>query len=317
MNEAPAQDAPESERVEVIMDAIEIVEVSARDGLQNESVSFSTEEKIRLIEGCVKGGVDRIEVASFVNPKRVPQMADGDSVIAGLSQAALSRSIGLVLNERGMQRAIEAGIPEINFVVVATDTFADRNQSSTTEGLIKTWKTVARMAKESRIRTSVGISAAFGCPYEGEVSEDRVLWVLEQIMESQPDEVGLADTIGSGVPKQVESMIRSAKRIMGNTKLRCHFHNTRNVGLANAYVAAAEGATALDSSLGGIGGCPFAPKATGNIPTEDLVWMLQRSGFEVKADLVELMTTSAWLEGQLGRVMPSMVYRAGIFPPVS
>ncbi|NNN13684.1 MAG: hydroxymethylglutaryl-CoA lyase [Acidimicrobiaceae bacterium] len=299
------------------MDAIEIVEVSARDGLQNESTSFSTEEKIRLIEGCVKGGVDRIEVASFVNPKRVPQMADGDSVIAGLSQSTLSRSIGLVLNERGMQRAIEAGIPEINFVVVATDTFADRNQSSTTEGLLQTWKSVARMAKESRIRASVGISAAFGCPYEGEVSQDRVLWVLERIMESQPDEVGLADTIGSGVPKQVESMIRSAKRIMGSTKLRCHFHNTRNVGLANAYVAAAEGATALDSSLGGIGGCPFAPKATGNIPTEDLVWMLQRSGFKVNADLSELMTTSSWLESQLGRALPSMVYRAGIFPPVS
>ncbi len=299
------------------MDAIEIVEVSARDGLQNESVTFSTEEKIRLIEGCAKGGVDRIEVASFVNPKRVPQMADADSVIAGLSQSTLSRSIGLVLNERGMQRAIETAIPEINFVAVATDTFANRNQSSTTEGLLQTWKNVARMAKESHIRTSVGISVAFGCPYEGEVSEDRVLWVLERIMESEPDEIGLADTIGSGVPKQVETMIRRARKIMGSTKLRCHFHNTRNAGLANAYVAVTEGATALDSSLGGIGGCPFAPKATGNIPTEDLVWMLQRSGFKVKVDLPELMTTSSWLEGQLGRVLPSMVYRAGVFPPVS
>ncbi len=298
------------------MDVIEIIEVSPRDGLQNESVSFSTEEKIRLIEGCAKGLVDRIEVASFVNPKRVPQMSDGDAVIAGLSESIISRSIGLVLNERGMQRAIDAGIPEVNFVMVATDTFAAKNQSSTTEGLLETWKTVAKMAKESNIRVSVGVSAAFGCPYEGEVSQDRVMWILDRIMESHPNEVGLADTIGSGVPKQVESMVRAAKKIVGETKLRCHFHNTRNVGLANAYVAATEGVEALDSSLGGIGGCPFAPKATGNIPTEDLVWMLQRSGFKVNADLTELMTTSRWLESKLGRTLPSMVFRAGVFPPI-
>ncbi len=299
------------------MGKIEIVEVSPRDGLQNQKVEFTTAEKVRLIEGCIAGGIDRIEVASFVNPKRVPQMADGPQVFADISPEAQKKSIGLVLNERGIERAIEAGIPEINFVVVATDTFAQKNQSSTTQGLIEAWLTVSKMAREAGIRTSVGISAAFGCPYEGEVPMSRVLDLVGQVLEGAPDEIGLADTIGSGAPAQVAKMVAGARKIVGNVPLRCHFHNTRNAGLANAYAAASEGVTVFDSSLGGIGGCPFAPKATGNIPTEDLVWMLQRSGFEVGADIERLMETTNWLAEKLDGQVPSMVFKAGVFPPRS
>lgn len=296
------------------MDQIQIIDVAARDGIQNESVTFDTATKIELIERCAKAGIDRFEVASFVNPNRVPQMADGEAVIAGLSNSTLSRSIGLVLNERGMQRAIDSKIPEINFVVVSTDTFAQKNQGATTDQLIKTWLTIAKMAKSAGIRASVVISAAFGCPYEGDVDQTHIMKLVSQVIEGEPDEIGIADTIGSGVPKQVENLVNRIISMIGSIPLRCHFHNTRNTGLANAYIAVNQGAAALDSSLGGIGGCPFAPRATGNIPTEDVVWMLKRSGFSIAADLNSLMESSRWLAGKLGKETPSLLSRAGIFP---
>lgn len=297
------------------MSQVQIVEVAARDGLQNESTFFDTESKVSLVEQCARAGIDRMEVASFVNPKRVPQMADSEAVIEGLSAETLARSIGLVLNERGVERAIEAKVPEINFVVVATDTFARANQGSTTAELVKSWLQVSKIAKNAGIRTSVTIAAAFGCPFEGVVDPDHVLNLISQVMEGGPNEVGIADTIGSGVPKDVEYLVSQSLGTLGNIPLRCHFHNTRNTGIANAYVAANEGAAALDSSLGGIGGCPFAPRATGNIPTEDLVWMLQRSGFTVQADLSKLMESSKWLSEILGKETPSLLSRAGLFPP--
>lgn len=299
------------------MSQIQIAEVAARDGLQNESTFFDTESKISLIERCSKAGIDKMEVASFVNPKRVPQMADAEAVIAGLSSETLSRSIGLVLNQRGVERAIEAKIPEINFVIVATDTFAKANQASTTAELLQTWLRVSKLARNAGIRSSVTIAASFGCPFEGEVNPDTVLTLVSKVMEGEPDEVGIADTIGSGVPKEVQYLVSKSLQILGSIPLRCHFHNTRNSGLANAYVAANEGAVILDSSLGGIGGCPFAPRATGNIPTEDLVWMLQRSGFTIKADLLKLMESSKWLSQKLGKETPSLLSRAGLFPPES
>lgn len=297
------------------MTSIEIVDVAARDGLQNESVFLDTATKISLIEQCTRAGIDRMEVASFVNPKLVPQMADAESVVSGLSPQSLERSIGLVLNERGIERAMESKIPEINFVVVATDTFAHKNQGVSTNELVDKWHRVAQVAKDAGIRTSVVISAAFGCPYEGEVDPARVLELVSQVLESGPDEVGLADTIGSGTPREVEYLVKRTVSLAGGVPVRCHFHNTRNTGLANAYVAVNHGASALDASLGGIGGCPFAPRATGNIPTEDVVWMLQRSGFEVRADVSKLIDTSKWLGEQLGRETPSLLSRAGIFPP--
>lgn len=299
------------------MSLIQIVEVAPRDGLQNESTFLDTESKISLVEQCSEAGIDRLEVASFAHPKKVPQMADAEEVIRGLSPRTLSRSIGLVLNQRGVERAIDAKIPEINFVVVATDTFARANQGSTTAELVQIWLEVSRLAKSTGMRCSVAIAAAFGCPFEGEVNPKLVLDLISKIIEGGPDEVGIADTIGSGVPKDVQYLVSQSRLILGDIPLRCHFHNTRNTGIANAYVAANEGATALDSSLGGIGGCPFAPRATGNIPTEDVVWMLQRSGFSVEADLPKLMKTSEWLSQKLGKETPSLLSRAGVFPPES
>lgn len=298
------------------MSHIQIIDVAARDGLQNESTFFDARTKISLIEQCADAGIDRMEVASFVNPKKVPQMADAEEVIGGLSSGTLQRSIGLVLNERGMERAIASKIPEINFVIVSTDTFAQKNQGASTKDLMDTWLRVAQIARDAKVRTSVVVSAAFGCPYEGEVDPSHVLQLLHQAMEGQPDEIGIADTIGSAVPKEVENMVAKVTKEISGTPLRCHFHNTRNTGLANAYVAVSEGAVALDTSLGGIGGCPFAPRATGNIPTEDVVWMLQRSGFSVDVDLAKLMESSKWLAKQLGKETPSLLSRAGVFPPV-
>ncbi len=296
------------------MSSIQLVEVGPRDGLQNEAVPFSTEEKIYLIESLALAGLDRIEVASFAHPKRVPQMADAEAVIGGLSDFSRERGIGLILNERGMERAIATGIPEVHFVVVASDTFAERNQASSTKGLIETWHRVAAMAQQAGIRASVGVAAAFGCPFEGEVPPSRVMEIIEDVAGSSPTEIGIADTIGSGVPRQVETLVRMAKSRIGDIPLRCHFHNTRNSGIANAYVAANEGCDVLDSSVGGIGGCPFAPKATGNISTEDVAWMLSRSGFELNVDLERLFSATAWLSEKLARPSDSLVFRAGVFP---
>ena len=296
------------------MSSVQLVEVGPRDGLQNESVLFSTEEKIFLIESLALAGVDRIEVASFAHPKRVPQMADAEAVISGLSEFSRDRGIALVLNERGMERAIASGIPEVHFVVVASDTFAQKNQGMSTQGLIDTWHRIASMARHAGIRASVGVSAAFGCPFEGEVPISRVIEIIEDVIQSSPVELGIADTIGSGVPRQVETLFRLAKDRIGDIPLRGHFHNTRNSGIANAYVAANEGCDVLDSSIGGIGGCPFAPNATGNISTEDVAWMLSRSGFKVNVNLERLFEATEWLTAKLDRPSESLVFRAGLFP---
>ncbi|MDA8372819.1 MAG: hydroxymethylglutaryl-CoA lyase [Actinomycetota bacterium] len=296
---------------------VTIVEVSARDGLQNEAVEFSTAEKTRLIEESVAAGLTRVESCSFVNPKRVPQMADAEAVMEGLSPAARAASIGLVLNERGIDRAIAAGLPEINYVVVATETFSRRNQGMSVDENLAQLSRVVPRAKEAGIRTSVGISAAFGCPYEGEVSEAVIAELAKRIAELQPEEIGLADTIGAGVPPMVADRVGLTKEVIAGSSigLRCHFHNTRNTGIANAYAAVQEGVRALDASIGGIGGCPFAPRATGNVATEDLVFMLERSGYSTGVDLEALFAITGWLGEKLGKPVPGLLSRAGNFPP--
>ncbi|MDA8101391.1 MAG: hydroxymethylglutaryl-CoA lyase [Nitrospiraceae bacterium] len=298
---------------------VTIVEVSARDGLQNEAVEFSTGEKARLIEESVAAGLTRVESCSFVNPKRVPQMADAEAVMEGLSPTARAASIGLVLNERGIDRAIAAGLPEINYVVVATETFSRRNQGMSVDENLAQLSRVIPRAKEAGIRTSVGISAAFGCPYEGEVSEAVIAELAKRIAELQPEEIGLADTIGAGVPPMVADRVGLTKEVIAGSSigLRCHFHNTRNTGVANAYAAVLEGVRALDASIGGIGGCPFAPRATGNVATEDLVFMLERSGYSTGVDLEALFAITDWLGEKLGKPVPGLLSRAGNFPPAA
>ncbi len=302
------------------MGSIEVVEVSPRDGLQNEDVTFSTRDKVDLIDSAVDAGIRRIEVASFVNPHRVPQMADGEAVVAALRRRDEVTYIGLVLNLVGLHRAAEAGLSQINAVVVCTDTFGTKNQGVTWEQSIDVWAEIAEAARRAGITPTVTISVAFGCPYEGEVSIDRLVDVARAAAESGPVEIALADTIGVAVPTDTMRRIGAVRSALddsghGNITLRGHFHNTRNTGLASAWAAVQAGVSALDASLGGIGGCPFAPKATGNIPTEDLVYLLERAGVSTGLDLAALVGTVEWLETKLGRAVPGLLAKAGPFPP--
>ncbi|HEY1739903.1 MAG TPA: hydroxymethylglutaryl-CoA lyase [Acidimicrobiia bacterium] len=298
---------------------IRIVDVAPRDGLQSDAVMFTTEQKAGLIHRIVDAGVDRVEVASFVNPKRVPQMADAEAVLDAVAGDTRARYIGLVLNERGFDRALAAHTPEVNVVVACTDTFSERNQGMNTAAAIDAATTVIRRAREAAIPCSATLSASFGCGYEGEVPLARVLDVVERVAAAGPDEIALADTVGAAVPPQVRERFAAADEVLHRAThpigLRAHFHNTRNAGLANALAAVEVGVPVIDASLGGIGGCPFAPRATGNIPTEDVVFLLERSGYDTGVDLDRLIAASEWLTEQLGRDTPSLVAKAGPFPP--
>ncbi|NQU36383.1 MAG: hydroxymethylglutaryl-CoA lyase [Actinobacteria bacterium] len=299
---------------------VEIVEVAPRDGLQNDPALLDTDQKIELIKRCVQTGIRRIEVASFVNPKRVPQMADAEAVLAGLpdkdSADQLNAAwIGLVLNARGFERAQRTQVDEINLVVMVTDTFSQKNQGMTTEESIATVESVVPLAKAAGLRTSVTMSASFGCPYEGEVPVGRVADVAGRLALTGVDEIAVADTIGVAVPRDVTRRMAAVTAVVGRTRLRVHVHNTRNTGYASALAAYEAGVRVLDSSLGGIGGCPFAPRATGNIATEDLVFALERSGVNTGLDLDALIRASDWLGDQLGRPTPALVSKAGTFPP--
>jgi hydroxymethylglutaryl-CoA lyase len=222
--------------------------------------------------------------------------------------------IGLVLNERGAERALATKVHQLGAVAIATDTFGMRNQGQTSKESVAIAQSIVSMAKSAGRSAQITISAAFGCPFEGEVDPHRVVEIAEQIAQCHPTEIALADTIGVAVPTQVSSLITQVRAVIGDIPLRAHFHNTRNTGLANAWAAYEAGVATLDSSLGGLGGCPFAPKATGNIPTEDLTYLLARSGVPTGLDLEELIQTGVWLTEVMGRTLPAMVSRAGSFP---
>jgi hydroxymethylglutaryl-CoA lyase len=298
------------------MARIEIIEVGPRDGLQNQDALLSTRDKLALIEKLLAAGARRIEAASFVNPKRVPQMADAEAVAAGLPRGMGATFIGLVLNERGVERALASGIDEIGVVAVASDEFGMRNQKQTAAQSVEVAKAVIRAAREAGRPVQATIATAFGCPFEGEVKLSRVIDMARAIAEAGPREIAVADTVGVGVPAQVKKLIAALTSELPEMPLRCHFHNTRNTGIANAFAAVEAGVTRLDASVGGIGGCPFAPAATGNIATEDLVYMLERSGFDTGYDLDALAAMAPWLAGKLGLdKLPAMVSRAAPFPP--
>ncbi len=295
---------------------VSIIEVGPRDGLQSEPEILPTQAKIEFIRRAIDAGLRALEVTSFVHPKRVPQMADAEAVIAGLPRRTDIRYIGLVLNRKGFERARDAGLGEIGMAVVASDTYNQRNQGVPTAESVKAWLEIAREARAAGMRANVMISSAFGCPFEGDVPLRRVLDLVEQVMAGDPVELGIADSIGVGVPAQVTEMIGAIRERIPAVPIRCHFHNTRNTGLANAQAAVDAGATSLDASIGGIGGCPFAPAATGNIPTDDLLYMLDRSGIKTGVSLEKVVETSLWLQQQLGRSTPAMLPKAGIFPNI-
>ncbi len=271
--------------------------------------------KLELATRLIDAGVRRIEAVSFAHPKRVPQMADADELMALVPRNRGVSYSGLVLNRRGLERAKTAGVDEINYVVVVTDTFSQRNQGMSVDESIASWLDVGTAAKETGLRTAVTLSAAFGCPFEGEVSPDQVLSVLERVLPAAPDEVVLADTIGVGVPLQVRALASGARDINLDVRLRAHFHNTRNTGIANALAAVESGISILDASTGGIGGCPFAPGATGNIAVEDVVYALNRSGISTGIDRATILVTAAWIAEVLGlERSPGALGRAGWFP---
>ena len=300
---------------------VEIVEVAARDGLQSDPTVLDTWTKVELISRSVRAGLRRVEAVSFVNPARVPQMADAEDVMCALRAdtglAALDPSfIGLVLNPRGLERAVDAGVDEVNVVAVCTDSFARRNQGKDADGLLQDAATICRDARGAHLPVSVTLAASFGCPYEGEVPLDRLRRVLERVVDAAPDEIALADSIGVATPVDVRERVALAQELTAGAgiALRCHFHNTRNTGLANAAAAVEAGVRILDSSLGGIGGCPFAPNATGNVPTEDLAYLLERMGWSTGIDLDAAVEIVPWLESAVHHPVPGYLAKAGIFP---
>lgn len=294
--------------------SVEIVEVSPRDGLQNESQAVSTDDKLRLIERAVNAGIRRLEIASFVNPKRVPQMADAEEVIARAPHAKDITYIGLVMNKRGAERAFETDIDQLGAITLCSDTFAQKNQGQTARETLDVALEVIRLANAEGRTATVMISSAFGCPFEGEIAEADVIDYAKRLADAEPSEIALADTIGVGDPWRVGALFDKLRDAVPGMPLRGHFHNTRNTGIANAYAAILAGVTAIDASVGGLGGCPFAPAATGNIATEDLVYMLNRGGIESGVDLEALMDTCSWMNDVVGRQLPAMVSRAGNFP---
>ncbi|MET0741192.1 MAG: hydroxymethylglutaryl-CoA lyase [Candidatus Nanopelagicales bacterium] len=298
------------------MTQVQIVEVAARDGLQNDPADLRTDQKIEIVARAYDAGVKRAEVASFVHPRLVPKMADGEAVARGLADRAGVSNIGLVLNVRGYERArVTPGIHEVNLVVASTDTFAQRNQNMTSDQTVDVVDEVAPLAATAGLKVSVTMSTAFGCPFEGEVPTERNVAMARRVAAIEGvSEIALADTIGVAVPEDVRRRVAAVRQVIGDIALRAHFHNTRNTGYANALAAVEVGVTVLDASLGGIGGCPFAPKATGNIATEDLVYLLHRSGYETGLDLDSLISASDWLGDQIGRPTPSLLSKAGVFP---
>jgi hydroxymethylglutaryl-CoA lyase len=295
---------------------VEIVEVSARDGLQNEPGVFPTADKIALIQRAIAAGVRRIEVASFVHPGRVPQMADAEAVCAGLPAQPHGgvTYVGLALNKRGAMRALDTQVHEIGAVVSASDGFGKANQGRTSDETVEDAIEIIRFAKGRGRAAQATISVAFGCPFDGEIEVGRVADIVRRVAAAGPREVALGDTIGVAAPTHVKSMMTAVKAAAPGLPIRLHFHDTRNTAVANVWAGVEAGAATIDASIGGIGGCPFAPNATGNVATEDVQYMLQRSGVETGLSLNGLIDTAVWLTGRMGRTLPGLVSRAGPFP---
>lgn len=296
---------------------IQIVEVGPRDGLQNEDVILSTRDKLALIESLLDSGVTRIETVSFAHPDYVPQLADAEAVMAGIEKRPDVSYIGLIMNWRGWLRAIETKVDEVNIPLFASNTFNVKNQGVPTAASLEVVRSVVTDAHDRGIAVTATIGTAWGCPFEGEVPLEHLLDAVRGANEAGVDEIAIADTIGVADPWSVHERLTRVIDEVGDTQLRVHFHDTRNTGIANTFAAIKTGVNTIDSSVGGIGGCPFAPAATGNIGTEDLVYMLNRAGFHHGVSLDSLLDVSAVLQSLLGKPVPAMLSRAGDFPQVS
>ncbi len=289
-----------------------VYDVGPRDGLQNEPEILDVDVRVELIRRLLAAGVPGVEVASFVDPGRVPQMAGAEEIAAAVGPTSGAVRAGLALNERGYDRLLATGLDEVRFAFGVTESFNQRNQGASVEESLSAARRIVERARDDGVRSTVTLSVAFGCPFEGEVDPGHVLELAARVEEAEPDAIVLADTIGVASPRAVDALTQDVAAL-GRT-VGGHFHNTRNTGYANALAALGAGAVVLDASIGGLGGCPFAPKATGNIATEDLVYALDREGIETGIDLERLIGTTEWLAGLLDRQLEGQVYRAGAFP---
>lgn len=297
------------------MTTIDICEVGPRDGLQSEPRIWSVDERVELIDRLSATGVKRIEAVSFVNPKRVPQMAAAEDVMAGVKRPDGVTFVGLALNLRGVERAIGAGVDEVRYVVVASETFNRKNQGSSIDDTLRSYRDMAGSVTAAGLRLSAVVAAAFGCPFEGEVALSKVTDLARVLVGEGAQDIYLADTIGAAVPNQVAERIAATRDVVGGAvTLGCHLHNTRNTGFANAVAAVQAGVRLLDSSVGGIGGCPFAPRATGNIATEDLCFLLRNMGYETGVDVDAVIEVARWVETSFDARLPGQVMKAGLFP---
>jgi isopropylmalate/homocitrate/citramalate synthase len=293
---------------------VTLCDVGPRDGLQNDAARLSPATRAELCDRLAATGLPRVEAASFVHPKLVPQMAGAEDVFAALARSDGTVHAALVLNRKGLERAVAAGADEIHVAYPVTDTFAQRNQNATVSEAAAAAADIIAAAHAAGTRATATIAAAFGCPFEGRVDPGIVVEHAGRMAAAGADEVMLADTIGVGVPAQVRALLPSAIAATEEVPVGLHLHNTRNTGYANALTGLEHGATLLDASVGGLGGCPFAPRATGNIATEDLVYLLEGEGAETGVDLDALIAVAEWLSATLGRELPGLVHRAGGFP---
>jgi hydroxymethylglutaryl-CoA lyase/(R)-citramalyl-CoA lyase len=293
---------------------VTLCDVGPRDGLQNDDVTLPPAARAELSVRLADAGLPRVEVASFVHPRLVPQMAGAEDVFAALEPRSGTTYAALVLNRRGLERALAAGAREIHTSYGVTDSFNRRNQNASAEESAAATAEMIATAHEAGRTITATLSVAFGCPFEGRVDPGVVIEHVRRLAAAGADEIMLADTIGVGVPAQVRRLLPAALEASPGTPVGLHLHNTRNTGYANADAGLEHGATIFDASVGGLGGCPFAPNATGNIATEDLVYLLDGEGVETGVDLEALIGVSEWLGAALGRSLPGLLHRAGPFP---
>lgn len=292
---------------------IEICEVGPRDGLQNECKVVTTKEKVELIKRLIEAGITYIEAVSFVNAKVVPQMADAEEVLLQLPKDKGIKYGGLVLSRSGLTRALQTDIDYLHVVTTTSDTFNLRNAKRTVDQAVTELSQVIKEGVQANKKAVGVLGTAFGCPFEGEVSLDKVLFAAEEFIKAGCTEITFADTTGMANPIQVQSVVQTFKDQFGeDLSLGLHFHNTRGLGLANTLAGYQAGVRRFDSSIAGMGGCPFAPKAVGNVCTEDMVNMFHGMDINTNTDLEKLLETSKWLEGIMGRPLDGMLMKAGI-----
>ena len=293
---------------------VQIIEVGPRDGFQIEPAFIPTEQKIRIINKLSETGLRRIEVTSFVHPKAIPQLADAAEVMAGITRKEGVSYMALVPNVKGVERALQAAVEEINLVVSASESHNKNNMNMSIAESLKAFREAAKIALGNGMRITGSIATAFGCPFEGWVSPRKVEEIAQELLAMGVHEVSLADTTGMADPSQVIGVVSRLRHQFKDVEFRLHFHNTRGAGMANVLAALFEGITIFDGSIGGLGGCPYAPGATGNIPTEDMVHMLESMGIDTGIDLPKLVDCAKMVQELLGRELPGQVMKAGTVP---